>query len=248
MPCRPVRAETATEVDTDADAHSEIVEERSVSGPSREGLLAVGTLAAGSGSVVAFGGIAVAVSAGVFLGPALETRRRSTSVRTAAGGPRRGVPPQPPDAGYQALFDAEQRRAYRIAALMTASADRATAIAEETFARTLQQWTRLPADRRVWFVLSTDVKMCLGSAFVGALGGGGDRSTGGPAGADDLLRAARALSVLEPTRRAIAILAHGEGLSVEEIAAVIQIPPGQVTAELAAALKQLGPVLGTAAA
>jgi len=217
-----------------------------VNGAGREQILAVGTLAAGSSSVVAFGGIAAVVSAGVFLGPALETRRRSASVRTAAGGPRRGVPPQPADAGYQALFDAEQRRAYRIAALMTGRADRAAAIAEEVFARALQQWTRLPSDRRVWFVLSTDVKLCLGSAFVGSLGGPGEPSTGGPSDTDELVRAARTLSVLEPTRRAITLLAHEEGLSVEEIAQVMGVTPGQVTAELAAAIEQLGPVLAAA--
>jgi DNA-directed RNA polymerase specialized sigma24 family protein len=247
MSRRPAR-EATPEAGAATAARSTRSEEGEVSGAGREDLLVVGGLAAGSSSVIAFGGIAALVSAGVFLGPALETRRRSASVRAAAGGPRRGVPPQPPDAGYQALFDAEQRRAYRIAALMTGRPDRAAEIAEETFARTLQQWTRLPSDRRVWFVLSTDVKLCLGSAFVGSLAAAGAEGAGGPSETVDLARAARTLAVLEPTRRAITILAHGEGLSVEEIAAVVNLPPGQVSAELAAALEQLGPVLGTVAA
>lgn len=199
-------------------------------------------VAASTSSVVAFGGIALLVSAGVFLGPILETRRRAASVRTARGPSQPGAP----DSGYQALFEAEQRRAYRIAVLMTGKDDRATGIVEETFARTLQQWTRLSADRRVWFVLSTDVKLCLGNAFVQSLFKPVARAGGGLT--DELVRAASALAVLKPPRRAMAILAYSEGLSVSEVATVMGIEPARVTAELASSLEQLGLVLGQVAA
>jgi DNA-directed RNA polymerase specialized sigma24 family protein len=198
--------------------------------------------ASSTSSTLAFGGIAVVVAGGVFLGPYLETRRRSASLRRALN----PTPPQPSDAGYDELFEAERPRAYRIGVLMTGSAERATAIAEETFARTLQQWTRLPADGRVWFVLSTVVRLSIGGAFV--------RSLAEPVGAiaeapaDELLRAARSLSVLEPTRRAIVILAEGERLSVAEVAAVTEVEPTRVASEVEAGLEQLGPVLGTVAA
>lgn len=198
--------------------------------------------ATSTSSNLAFGGIAVVVSAAVFGGPYLETKRRSASLRRA----RQPAAPQAPDAGYRELFDAEQRRAYRIAVLMTGSAERATAIAEEAFSRTLQQWTRLPADARVWYVHSTVVKLCLGSAFLSSLG----RPVGTVAGTaePELVRAAGVLSVLEPERRAIVILAERERLSVAEVAAVMAADPTSVASELAAGLEQLGPVLATAAA
>jgi DNA-directed RNA polymerase specialized sigma24 family protein len=184
------------------------------------------------------------VSAAVFLGPFLETRRRNHSVRQAVGTRSGGVVA---DGGYQALFQAEERRAFRIAALMTGSRERATSIVEEAFAHLLQQWSRLSADRRVWYVLSTVVKRCLGSAFVGSLadapGSGGFASE-----PDELLRAARTLAVLEPTRRVVVVLGQAEGLSTAEIAAVVGIDPARVSAELAAGLEQLGPVLATVAA
>ena len=198
--------------------------------------------ASSSSSTLVFGGIAVVVTGAVFGGPYLETRRRSASIRRA----RNPAPRPSPDAGYRELFEAEQRRVYQIAALMTGSAERATATAEEAFNRTLQQWTRLPADGRVWFVLSTVVKLSLGGAFLASLG----RPVGAVAGAlePELARAARALSVLEPERRAIVILAERERLSVAEVAAVMGSDPTRVASELAAGLEQLGPVLATAAA
>lgn len=198
--------------------------------------------ASSTSSTLAFGGIAVVVAGAVFGGPYLETRRRSASIRRAL----KPTAPQAPDAGYQELFQAEQRRAYRIAVLMTGSAERATSIAEEAFNRTLQQWTRLPADGRVWFVLSTVVKLCLGGSFLAALG----KPVGAVAGAPEpeLVRAAQALSVLEPSRRAMVILAESERLSVAEVAAVTDTEPTTVASELAAGLEQLGPVLGTVAA
>jgi len=198
--------------------------------------------ASSTSSTLVFGGIAVVVSGAVFGGPYLETRRRSASIRKALELPD----PRTADATYQELFQAEQRRAYRIAALMIGNADRATAIVEEAFGRTLQQWTRLPADGRVWFVLSTVVKLCLGGAFLGSLGR--------PVGAvvetpePELVRAAHALSVLEPERRAMVILARSERLSVAEVAAVMDANPTRVASELAAGLEQLGPVLATVAA
>ena len=201
------------------------------------------SLAAGStSSTLVFGGIAVVVTGAVFGGPYLETRRRSASIGRAL----RPAAPDAPDAGYEELFEAEQRRAYRIAALMSGSAERATATAEEAFNRTLQQWTRLPADGRVWFVLSTVVKLCLGDAFLASLG----RPVGAVAGTlePELVRAAEVLSVLEPERRAIVILAERERLSVAEVAAVMDIDPTRVASELEAGLEQLGPVLPTAAA
>jgi DNA-directed RNA polymerase specialized sigma24 family protein len=179
----------------------------------------------------------------VFLGPFLETRRRSHSVRQAVGAAR----PEAADGGYQALFEAQERRAFRIAALMTGRRDRAEAIVEEAFANTLQQWSRLSADRRVWHVLSTVVKRCLGSAFVGSLaeapGSGGFASE-----PDELLRAARTLAVLEPTRRAVVVLAQSERMSPAEIAALTGLDTARVEAELAAGLEQLAPVLATVAA
>ena len=198
--------------------------------------------AASTSSTVAFGGIAALVSGAVFLGPYLETRRRSKSLREATA----SRPPGVEHGGYAELFEAEERRVFRIAALMTGRIDRATAIAEETFARALQQWTRLPADRRVWFVLSTDVKLCLGTSFVRSL----DRPVGVTAATetDELTRAARALGVLEPSRRAITILSHAEGMSDEEVAAVMGIEIANVRSELAAALRQLEAVMGTVAA
>ena len=198
--------------------------------------------ASSTSSKLVFGGIAVVVTGAVFGGPYLETRRRSDSVRRA----RKPLAPQAPDAGYEELFEAEQRRAYRIAVLMTGSPERATATAEEAFSRTLQQWTRLPADRRVWFVLSTVVKLCLGDAFLASLG----RPVGAVAGTiePELVRAVQALSVLGPERRAIVILAERERLSVAEVAAVMDTDPTWVASELEAGLELLGPVLATAAA
>jgi DNA-directed RNA polymerase specialized sigma24 family protein len=207
---------------------------------TREAARHVGELAAIPTSTIAFGGIAVVVSGAVFAGPWLETRRRDRSVEVALR------PVTPGNEGYEELLAAEQGRAFRIAALMTASLERATAIVEETFARALQQWTRLPAATRVWFVLSTDVKLCVGRSFIGSLGR--------PAGAvpavekDDLLRAAQTLSVLEPTRRAIVILSHAERLTTEEVAQVVGVTPDRVVAELDAAIGELGPVFGTVAA
>ena len=201
------------------------------------------SLAAGSASsTLVFGGIAVVVTGAVFGGPYLETRRRSASIRRALT----PLQPQAPDAGYRELFEAEQRRAYRIAALMTGSAERATAIAEEAFNRTLQQWTRLPVDGRVWFVLSTVVKRCLGGEFLRSLG----RPVGAVAGTlePELVRVAQALSVLEPERRAMVILAESERLSVAEVAAVMDTEPTRVASELEAGLELLGPVLATVAA
>jgi DNA-directed RNA polymerase specialized sigma24 family protein len=200
------------------------------------------SLAAGStSSMLVFGGIAVVVTGAVFGGPYLETRRRSASVRRATLNP-----PSAPDAGYEELFAAAQRRAYQIAALMTGNAERATATAEEAFNRTLQQWTRLPADGRVWFVLSTVVKLCLGDSFLASLG----RPVGSVAGSlePELVRAARALSTLEPERRAMVILARSERMSVAEVAAVMDTDPTRVASELEAGLEQLGPILATVAA
>ena len=202
---------------------------------------AFGELAAIPTSTIAFGGIAVVVSGAVFAGPWLETRRRARSL-DAATHPLA----QPAHAGYEELFAAEQGRAFRLAALMTGSLERATAIVEETFARVLQQWTRLRADMRVWFVLSTDTKLCLGSSWIASLG----RPVGiVPAvEGDDLLRAAQALSVLEPDRRAIVILSNALRLTIEEVAQVLEVAPEHVAAEMDAATGQLGPVLGTVAA
>jgi DNA-directed RNA polymerase specialized sigma24 family protein len=202
----------------------------------------LGELAASSTSTIAFGGIAVVVTGVVFGGPYLETRRRAASVRTAL----RPLEPAAPETGYDRLRDAEQWRAYRIAALMTGDPERATATVEEAFARTLQQWTRLPADARVWFVLSTTVKLCIGRAFVRSLG----RPVGAvsPVETDDLVRAAKVFSVLEPTRRAIAILSRAERLEPDEVARVMGIDAARVQAELDAALVELGPALGAVAA
>lgn len=201
-----------------------------------------GELAAIPTSTIAFGGIAVLVSGAVFAGPWLETRRREKSVEVA----RLGVTAPPGNEGYDELLAAEQGRAFRLAALMTGSLERATAIVEETFALTLQQWTRLREDARVTFVLSTDVKLCLGRSWIASLG----RPVGAVAAVegDDLLRAARTLSVLEPTRRAIVILSREAQLTLEEVAQVANATPDRITAELAAAVDQLRPAFGTVAA
>jgi DNA-directed RNA polymerase specialized sigma24 family protein len=201
-----------------------------------------GELAAIPTSTIAFGGIAVVVSGAVFAGPWLETRRRDKSVEVV----RLGTNAPPGNEGYDELFAAVQGRAFRIAALMTGSLERATSIVEETFARVLQQWTRLPTEARVSYVLSTDVKLSIGRSLIGSLGG--------PVGTvpavenDDLLRAARSLSVLEPTRRAIVILSRLEQLTPEEVAQVVAVAPDRVPGEVAAAVAQLGPVFGTVAA
>lgn len=199
-------------------------------------------LAASPTSTIAFLAIGAAVSGAVFLAPWLETRRRERSLRTALEEPEPTTAPA--SAGYEELREAEQERAYRIAALMTGRPDRATAIVEETFSRTLQQWTRLPADGRVWFVLSTDVKLCLGREFVRSL----NTPIGPVAGGDELFVAAERLSVLEPTRRVVVILSRSEGLTPQEVGRVVGIDPGGVPAELDAAIAQLGPALAAAAA
>jgi DNA-directed RNA polymerase specialized sigma24 family protein len=200
-------------------------------------------IAAGSTSTIAFGAIAAVVSGAVFLAPWLETRRREASLRKALEVPE---PTTAAAGGYEQLREAEQERAYRIAALMTGRPDRATAIVEETFSRTLQQWTRLPPDGRVWFVLSTDVKLCLGREFVRSL----NTPIGPVAGVEgnELFVAAERLSVLEPTRRVVVVLSRSEGLTPQEVGRVAGMDPAVVPTELDAAIAQLGPTLGAAAA
>src|SRR5712691_4422550 len=203
-----------------------------------------GVVAASSSSPVAFGVISVAVSAGVFAGPLIETRRRAKSVRvatTAACGPEAS-------SGYRTLVEAEQRRVFRIAALMTGRPDRATAIVEEAFAHTLQRWTRSSAEERVRYLLSSVVKRCIGDAFVGFFSDAvsGEAGVGEPD--ERLRRAARALSALQPTRRAVVILSESERFSPEEIAALTGLPRERVVAELAQGLEDLGPVLTVVAA
>jgi DNA-directed RNA polymerase specialized sigma24 family protein len=201
-------------------------------------------LGASPTSTIAFLAIGAAVSGAVFLAPWLETRRREASLRTALEEPEPTTAPT--TAGYEQLREAEQDRAFRIAALMTGRPDRATAIVEETFSRTLQQWTRLPVDGRVWFVLSTDVKLCLGREFVRSL----NTPIGPVAGVegDELFVAAERLSVLEPKRRIVVILSRSEGLTPQEVGRVVGIDPGGVPTELDAAIEQLGPALGAVAA
>jgi DNA-directed RNA polymerase specialized sigma24 family protein len=189
---------------------------------------------------VAFGVIAAAVSAVVFAGPLVETRRRSVSVHAATQGTAAG------EGAYRTLLEAEQQRAYRIAALMTERPERATAIVEEAFAHLLQRWTRLREDERVRYLLSFVVKRSLGEAFVGELASGEvqapDEAT------DRLRRAARALAVLEPQRRAIVVLSESERFAPDEVAALLGLDSARVQAEVRAGLEQLGPVLATVAA
>jgi RNA polymerase sigma factor (sigma-70 family) len=185
-----------------------------------------------------FGIIGVGVSAAVFAGPLIETRRRAVSVRTATESPTAA------GGGYQELVEAEQRRAHRIAALMTGRSDRATTIVEEAFARLLEHWTRLGPDRRSWYVLSTVVKGSIGDAFVDKLAK--DAASSEPA--DRMQRAARALSALEPRRRAIVVLSQSEGFKPDEIAALVGLDAERVDGELAEGLRQLGPVLAAVAA
>jgi hypothetical protein len=181
-------------------------------------------IAAGSTSTIAFGTIAAVVSGAVFLAPWLETRRREASLRKALEVPE---PTTAVAGGYEELREAEQERAYRIAALMTGRPDRATAIVEETFSR-------------------THVKLCLGREFVRSL----NTPIGPLAGVEgnELFVAAERLSVLEPTRRVVVVLSRSEGLTPQEVGRVAGMDPAVVPTELDAAIAQLGPTLGAAAA
>ncbi len=187
--------------------------------------------------------IAVSVSAGVFGGPLLETYRRKESVRDATTADRSGGGRVA--SGYELLVEAEQQRAYRIAALMTGRSDRATAIVEEAFAHILQRWKRLSSTDRVRYVLSSVVQQSIGDGFVGRLTDGLEDA----AEPDERLRrAARVLATLEPTRRAVVVLSERERFSAEEVAALTRLAPDRVEAELARGLEELGPVLETVAA
>lgn len=147
--------------------------------------------------------------------------------------------------GYELLMEAEQQRAYRIAALMTGRSDRATAIVEEAFAHILQRWKRLSPADRVRYVLSSVVQQSIGDSFVGSLAGDLE-----DAAEPDrrLRRAARVLAALEPMRRAVVVLSERERFSAEEIAALTGLAPDLAEAELARGLEELGPVLETVAA
>jgi DNA-directed RNA polymerase specialized sigma24 family protein len=214
---------------------------------TRDTPVTLGVIAAGSNSSpIAFAAIGVVVSGAVFGGPLLETRRRARSVRVAttttgsAGGPM--------SSGYERLVDAEQQRAFRIAALMTGRSDRAKSIVAESFKHVLQRWTRLPKEARVQYVLSSVVKQSIGDAFVGALGGPALVPDGISEPDEHLRRAARALAVLEPKRRAVVILSEREGFSSEEIATLVGLEPERVEDELARGLDDLRPVLAGAVA
>jgi DNA-directed RNA polymerase specialized sigma24 family protein len=60
--------------------------------------------------------------------------------------------------------------------------------------------------------------------------------------------AAERLSVLEPTRRVVVVLSRSEGLTPQEVGRVAGMDPAVVPTELDAAIAQLGPTLGAAAA
>lgn len=149
---------------------------------------------------------------------------------------------------FRRLLELHHQQVYRTAYALTADADEAADIAQETF---LKAWRALPGFRgdaalRTWLTrlaLNTardHLRRRRARAILGTLRGGAGRAGDDPAVvvADrDELR--RALGQLSAQGREVVALRYGRDLSLAEIAALLDCPEGTVKSRLHGALARL---------
>ena len=155
-----------------------------------------------------------------------------------------------------ALFDAHEDRLYGLARRLSASADAAGDLVQETFLRAAKSWTSVPAGHskeEAWLVrvLVNIRRDEWRRAAVRRRSAEELRSNGVAAGsnAETALIAKRAvwsaLDTLHPRRRAIVIMCELEGKSPPEIASILGVSSVTVRWHLSMARRELKRALGS---
>lgn len=149
---------------------------------------------------------------------------------------------------FRVLLEAHHQQVYRTAYALTADADEAADITQETF---LKAWRALPGFRGEASVGTWLTRLALNTARdhlrrrrrpapLALLLGTGSRAADDPAvAAADRDELARALRQLPARGREVVALRYGRDLSLAEIAALLDCPEGTVKSRLHGALARL---------